>query len=151
MTNTAYFLRRVPHLAYEGTEVCHTDQIGMRLLWLNILWLWSRSMSINVCACVCVRRSLSFPQSPNQTSPKPRCDSSRWQPNESWGDTLVVYYSTRCEMPFDITEAQLNIGCWPQPPGAAALLRTSHIKWHINHEDECLLVLCTVAVRFKLK
>lgn len=54
-----------------------------------------------VCVCVCVWMTvstfacvsvcLSSPQSPNQTSPKPRCHSSRWQPNESWGDTLIAF------------------------------------------------------------
>lgn len=35
-----------------------------------------------VCVCMCAYKSV-IPQSPNQMSPKPRCHSSRWQPNES--------------------------------------------------------------------
>lgn len=79
--------------------------------------------SIFVCRCnckrvhfACVRTSLSSTQSPNQTSPKPRRHVSRWQPNESWGrHTDSFYYRTGCNMTFDITELQLNIGCSQQP------------------------------------
>lgn len=55
------------------------------------MWSWPFFGDMKcVCVCMCAYKSV-IPQPLNQMSPKPRCHSSRWQPNESWGALLIVF------------------------------------------------------------
>lgn len=70
----------------------HVQALVNSLVLMSRTFFWL-SVCLYVCVAMfaCVLISLSSTQCPNQTRPRPCRHASRWQPNESWGDTLIAF------------------------------------------------------------
>lgn len=98
---------------------------------------WAACVQLNCLACVRTGLSSAYMVPHIRGAPAPWHHANRWRSHESWGDTLIAFTTVQVATR-RLTSPRVIFFFFKYRPGAAAVLRAQHRRWHLHRGGMCL-------------